>query len=458
MTIRAAVIDGQWAFEDSDNPGIALGFLNAAGDGGGVLYHVSEFIVTNGTVLETITDAGSGAVITDAERTSLHGHPYQSFLDSLAPPTSGQVGYIPIATGVGTWGWTTTPAIDPNFKGYHADLTALQTAYPTGVDGEYAILINSPGPHAVAVWDISAGPAAWVEEATGAVTSVNPGSGVQTGAVVFDADDITEGATNLWLIASERADIALVAGHTTSIAANTVLATHANISVLNSLSDAGSGVVMSVAERAAMDKIRTPGAGKTGYLLQATGETLDDFDWIEVPAGGVGTVTSVNGVSPVAGNVTLDMDDMTETASSKILTQTERTSISNTETQAATNATAIARLKTQQSLSVVALSIPFDIAGGLNGVVTLVGGTAVTLPLLTSTLAGGIASSVGETALLIVYQDGTGGATLDTSAFEQPGGVATVLSTAPLAKDVLSIYIESATKMILTNLKNVAAV
>jgi hypothetical protein len=456
MAIRAAVINGQWAFEDSDNPGVALGYLNAAGNGGGVLYHVSEFIVTNGEVLENITDYGSGAIITVPERESLHGHPYQSFLDQLAPPTSAQIGYIPNATGVGTWDWAPTPAIDPNFKGYHSDLAALKAAFPSGTEGEYAITINSGVGHKVAVWDVDAGPADWVEEAGGAVTSVNPGSGVQTGAVVFDADDITGGASNQFVSPSEKAYIALVDGHTTSIASNTALATHANISVLNSLSDAGSGVVMSVVERATVDDLASPATpaddNKVWTAVAGVGQ------WVTPTGGGTGTVTSVNGVSPVAGNVTLTMDNMTETATKKILTQTERTSISNTQTQAATNASAIARLKTQQSLSVVALSIPFDIAGGLNGVVTLTGGTAVTLPLLTSSLAGGISASVGETALLIVYQDGTGGATLDTSAFEQPGGVETVISSAPFAKDMLSIYIESATKMILTNLKNVAAV
>lgn len=62
--------------------------------------------------------------------------------------------------------------------GYYADLTALQTAHPTGTDGDYAILGSTD---TIWVWD--SGTSAWVDsDQKGQVTSVNG----QTGDVVLD--------------------------------------------------------------------------------------------------------------------------------------------------------------------------------------------------------------------------------------------------------------------------------
>ena len=64
---------------------------------------------------------------------------------------------------------------DPHNLGYYADLTALQTAHPTGTDGDYAILGSTD---TIWVWD--SGTSAWVDsDQKGQVTSVNN----QTGAV-----------------------------------------------------------------------------------------------------------------------------------------------------------------------------------------------------------------------------------------------------------------------------------
>jgi len=66
---------------------------------------------------------------------------------------------------------------DPHNLGFYADLTALQTAHPTGADGDFAILGSTD---TVWVWDT--GTMAWKDTDTkGQVTSVNG----QTGAVVI---------------------------------------------------------------------------------------------------------------------------------------------------------------------------------------------------------------------------------------------------------------------------------
>lgn len=66
---------------------------------------------------------------------------------------------------------------DPHNLGYYADLTALQTAHPTGTDGDFAILGSTD---TIWVWD--SGTSAWKDTDTkGQVTSVNG----QTGAVTL---------------------------------------------------------------------------------------------------------------------------------------------------------------------------------------------------------------------------------------------------------------------------------
>ena len=72
---------------------------------------------------------------------------------------------------------------DPHNLGYYADLTALQTAHPTGTDGDYAILGSTD---TIWVWD--SGTSAWVDsDQKGQVTSVNG----QTGDVVLNLTTIT---------------------------------------------------------------------------------------------------------------------------------------------------------------------------------------------------------------------------------------------------------------------------
>lgn len=72
---------------------------------------------------------------------------------------------------------------DPHNLGFYADLTALQTAHPTGADGDFAILGSTD---TVWVWD--SGTTAWKDTDTkGQVQSVNS----KTGVVVLDANDVS---------------------------------------------------------------------------------------------------------------------------------------------------------------------------------------------------------------------------------------------------------------------------
>ena len=62
---------------------------------------------------------------------------------------------------------------DPHNLGYYADLTALQTAHPTGTDGDYAVLGSTD---TIWVWDSDT--LAWVDtDQKGQVTSVNNQTG-----------------------------------------------------------------------------------------------------------------------------------------------------------------------------------------------------------------------------------------------------------------------------------------
>jgi hypothetical protein len=80
---------------------------------------------------------------------------------------------------------------DPHNLGYYADLTALQTARPTGTDGDFAILGSTD---TIWVWD--SGTSAWKDTDTkGQVTSVNG----QTGAVTVDALPSQTGNTGKFL-------------------------------------------------------------------------------------------------------------------------------------------------------------------------------------------------------------------------------------------------------------------
>lgn len=71
---------------------------------------------------------------------------------------------------------------DPHNLGFYADLTALQTAHPTGTDGDFAILGSTD---TIWVWD--SGTTSWKDTDTkGQVTSVNNRTGAVTVSEVPD--------------------------------------------------------------------------------------------------------------------------------------------------------------------------------------------------------------------------------------------------------------------------------
>lgn len=110
--------------------------------------------------------------------------PTANSTDVITATTDGKLAVRVVGSGGGGGG------SDPHNLGFYADLTALQTAHPTGSDGDFAILGSTD---TVWVWD--SGTSAWKDTDTkGQVTSVNG----QTGAVVTINDNSTTSTTESW--------------------------------------------------------------------------------------------------------------------------------------------------------------------------------------------------------------------------------------------------------------------
>ena len=159
------------------------------------------------------------------------------------------------ATGVGTLGYQSVVVTDPNHRGVFEDLATLAAAIPVGDDGNYAILLNGASPASFGVWDSTL----WIDtvSSTG-VLSVNADVGP---AVVLTADDIAEGATNLYLTGAERAEIANIPIISTVVQTNVndiadrLLITTWTSSVAVNLTDIGSSRVITDGERTALNDI-----------------------------------------------------------------------------------------------------------------------------------------------------------------------------------------------------------
>ena len=177
------------------------------------------------------------------------------------------------------------------------------------------------------------------------------------------------------------------------------------------------------------------------------GKVLFDLAKTVSDNSGAAAVISVNGES---GVVVLDADDLDEGVTNLYLTAAERSDIATATSSAAANALNLARIKTQQTLPAGTTTIVMDVNLGLNATLTMTNGTAYTLPLLTTTAGGGLASHVGETVVMLFLQDGTGGATLDTSAFIQRSSIAAPVSSGANKEDIVAIYIKSPTLMFLS--------
>lgn len=518
-TVIAVSLSGIQTLVDSDTPTVPLTHTYATAPGGVMGYFHNAWLAEHGPVLEGITDAGSGIVVSGIERDSFHSHTNIAAVGQLTEPTAGELQYVLTATSTGVFSWQPTQVnhthsllsvletipspsagqegyalvgvaggggyevidvtafSDPNHRGVYVDLAALAAAIPTGTAGNYAILTNAGGPASFGVWDSDAAPAAWVD--TGASTGVLSVNGDVGPAVTFDSDDIAEGSTNLFLTSAERVSVATIGAMTTGISDNVTaiglrlltstwtaaaasditdsgsnevitVAERASIaewvaSEGRKITNAGSNIVMSVAERAALDKLRTPGVGATGYLVQATGEGLDAWDWVAVPAGGVGTVTSVNSQSPVTGNVTINAGHIDPTAARLWLTALERSSISTTADLSAANQTLLARNGTRQTLASSG-TLTWDADLGVKAMTTMDGNG--TLPLVTN-------GTAADALRVIVTQDAIGGRTLNTSAYRVPGGTLE-LSTDPNAIDILSVEWVSDTVQYLVKVPNLS--
>lgn len=522
-----ALINGIWAPVDSDAPSTALSPGAATDQGGVVVYSCAQYLVNHATVITGITSAGSGVIISTAERNSLHAHANLAILAGITAVGSGIIISASERAAIGT---NTALATHVNRAildgitdvGSGAIITADERAlvaslssgtnYRGGLDGDADITGNATGnayldgDTSMSIGDlfvvtgngtlttnsgtniaVVTGDHVYVQNDTtdstivdsdldvvsvgaSGVTSIDFGGGPLSGVVSVDSDDVFEGATHLFLTPAERALVATISALTDTVGDNTTLATHGNRTQLDLITDAGSGVIMSTAERTALGnkldtatftahpansilaagsgtvistaerakltEMRTPGVGKTNYVWTATGENLDQCAYVALPPIGTGTVSSVNSVAPSGGNVSLTMDNMPETATKKVLTSTERTNIATALANASTNASAIAKIYTQQTLTDAA-SIVFDGSAGQNAQLTIGGNR--TLPLITN-------ATIGKHYQLIVQQDGTGGRTLNVSAYYKPGGIA-VLSTAPGARDLVQIYVRSLTEM-----------
>ena len=156
-----------------DNNGkLAVRVVGGGGGGGDV---DTTKVVNKAAVLPTAGSDNLGKVYmysgeTDASYT--HGYIYECVSDGETPAT-----YSWIRIDVQPAG-----SSDEHNLGWFADLTALQTAHPTGVDGDFAILGSTD---TVWVWDSDT--TAWKDtDQKGQVTSVNN----MTGAVTLGINDV----------------------------------------------------------------------------------------------------------------------------------------------------------------------------------------------------------------------------------------------------------------------------
>jgi len=145
------------------------------------------------------------------------------------------------------------------------------------------------------------------------VDSVN----TQTGDVVLDSDDLAEGSTNLFLTGTERTKLG-------NVEDGADVTDEANVTA--ALDNATPGGVVLVGT----DKVLIQDGSDSDALKTVTAQDIADL------GGGGGAVSSVfsrtGAVVAVSGDY--DADEITETASNKILTATERTNIASNKVHA----------------------------------------------------------------------------------------------------------------------------
>ena len=166
--------------------------------------------------------------------------------------------------------------LSEHFVGVFSSSTALNTAHPTGADGQYATVESAGVPGVTYIWDSTN--SEWVEGGTGSVTSVNS----QTGAVSLNTDNIGEGSIHLYYTAARALSIIL-----TGISFGTISAVTATDNVLNALGKLQAQITSLTGEV-------TPTGGTTGQVLAKNSNTNYDSGWINPPAGGGASNFSYN--------------------------------------------------------------------------------------------------------------------------------------------------------------------
>jgi hypothetical protein len=138
----------------------------------------------------------------------------------------------------------------------------LNTAHPTGLDGQYATVETIGTPGLTYIWDTINNQ--WVPGNTGAVTSVNS----LTGAVNINTDNIGEGSTNQYFTAAR-----VIAAILTGITFGTVSAITSADSVLSAFGKIQSQITKLFAQS-------IPAGGSTGQILGKNSATDYDTAWI----------------------------------------------------------------------------------------------------------------------------------------------------------------------------------
>ncbi|MCG8561040.1 MAG: hypothetical protein MI824_14675 [Hyphomicrobiales bacterium] len=187
------------------------------------------------------------------------------------------------------------------------------------------------------------------------------------------------------------------------------------------------------------------GVGSDDQVLTADAAQVSGIRWA-TPASGQDASTTQKGIVELA----TDAETQTGTDATRAITPAKLTAKEATTAQFRNN-TADRILTTDQvwsSASLVTLTdtgtIAVNMSAGINFQVTLAGNR---------TLGNPTNVKAGQSGLIIVNQDGTGGRTLAYGAnWEFPGGAAPTLTTTANAKDILTYFVQNSSRIIVTGI------
>jgi len=150
------------------------------------------------------------------------------------------------------------------FLGSYADAAALAAAHPTAADGNFAL---NQATNTIWIWDTAT--VAWIDTLASSIGDMLKS--------VYDpqnisADSFTRANHTGTQLAATISDFAATVSANTAVAANTAAQhTHGNAAVLNALTNSGSGVVISTAERA---KLAGLISGEVVYITKSAAYTI----------------------------------------------------------------------------------------------------------------------------------------------------------------------------------------